>query len=196
MLPKAVCCAALLIPGIAAAQEATRPDTTPFHRGQWAAQFGVGLSFNSLGLLKFRSPTSAWLFDVVVSGHHSENGSGSSVTVDSRATASLRVGRRRYHGAREQGRVVAFHTVGVSAAFLHNASRQSFGLSGESNTWYAGFFGDVGGSYLVSSNLSLGATAGLNLSYSRSTFSGGSSAGRVWGIDGAAAVNFAATIYF
>jgi len=197
MLPEAVCFVALLVPGIAAAQEATRPDTTPFHDGQWAAQFGLGFNISSLGLLKFRSPTSAWLVDAALSGHHAETRYGSSVVVDSRVTVTLRLGRRRYHSARAQGRVATFHTVGVSAGFQHGAFTQPFGPAGGSNGWNTGLFGDIGGSYLASSNLSLGATAGLALIYSRSkTTNPGSTPVRSWGIDGGAAVSFAATIYF
>jgi hypothetical protein len=197
MLAKSMRLVVLLVPGIAAAQEATRPDTTPFHGGQWAAQFGLGFNVSSLGLLEFRSPMSALLVDAALSGHHAETHYGPSVVVDSRVTVTLRLGRRRYHSARAQGRVAAFHTVGVSAGFQHNAFTQPFGPPGASNGWNAGLFGDVGGSYLVSSNLSLGATAGLSLSYSHSkTTNPGSAPLRSWGIDGAAAVSFAATIYF
>jgi len=197
MFVKPMCVVVLLVPGIAAAQEATRPDTTPFHAGQWAAQFGLGFNLTSLGLLKFRSPTSAWLVDAGLSGHHTETRLGSSVAMDSRFTVGLRLGRRRYHLARAQGRVAAFHTLGVSAGFQHFGFTQPFGPAGESNGWNAGLFGDIGGSYLVSSNLSLGATAGLSLSYNRSkTKNPSSSPDRAWGVDGTAAVSFAATIYF
>lgn len=47
-------------------------ETTPFRRGQWAAQFSGGFSFGSLGFLKFSSPRRALVLDLRVSGSHGE----------------------------------------------------------------------------------------------------------------------------
>ena len=49
------------IPGFLIAQ--VPPDSQPFHRGQWAMQFGGGSDLFSLGVLLFTSPRSAWLLD-------------------------------------------------------------------------------------------------------------------------------------
>jgi len=50
----------VLLPVSALAQDSTaRHDATPFHKGQWAAQFQAGTAFGSLGFIKFRSATHA-----------------------------------------------------------------------------------------------------------------------------------------
>ena len=65
--PSALCLVVWLSPAVASGQGVT-PDTTPFHRGQWAAQFGAGTSFASLGFVKFTTPTRAWVLDFHLSG--------------------------------------------------------------------------------------------------------------------------------
>src|SRR5712691_558061 len=56
-----------LWPTLASAQDSP-PDTIPFHRHQWAAQFAGGTSFASLGVLRFTAPTRAWLLDFRFTG--------------------------------------------------------------------------------------------------------------------------------
>src|SRR2546422_7796436 len=59
-------------PAHASAQDSA-PDTIPFHRHQWAAQFAGGTSFASLGVLRFTAPTRAWLLDFRFTGGHSHD---------------------------------------------------------------------------------------------------------------------------
>ncbi|HMG19514.1 MAG TPA: hypothetical protein VK573_12370, partial [Gemmatimonadales bacterium] len=57
--------ALVLLPGTLIAQDSVPvSDSPPFHRGQWAVQFGGGVNLFSLGVLRFTSPKSAWLLDV------------------------------------------------------------------------------------------------------------------------------------
>ncbi len=74
MLPShlRVCLALALWPTLASAQDSP-PDTIPFHRHQWAAQFAGGTSFASLGVLRFTAPTRAWLLDFRFTGGHSHD---------------------------------------------------------------------------------------------------------------------------
>jgi hypothetical protein len=173
--PKLVSLVLLAGPLALAAQESPIPDSTAFLRGQWAAQFGGGLSLATLGVLRFTSPRSAWLFDVQLSGGHSHNtvtvptvsGDTTLESFTSDARISFRVGRRFYRGARRGGPVTPFVGVGVLGGFTHSASGDDSG-GFESNGWTAGTFGEVGGLYRVTDHLSLGAGADVGITYGRS----------------------------
>jgi len=153
-----------------AQDSASRPDNTPFHRGQWAAQFQAGFGFASLGFLKFRSPTHALLLDVRVSGSHSESmvtdtAGTRFVGLNSNAFTQWRFGWRRYGAGKTK--VVSHYTLGVLAGFDHRASAGPGGAV-EDNSWTAGLFGDAGGTYLVTPRLGLGALAAVSLTYATS----------------------------
>src|SRR5437867_8481591 len=116
-----VCLMVALSPSLASAQDSA-PDTIPFHRRQWAAQFAGGTSFASLGVLRFTAPTRAWLLDFGFSGGHSHNTSrvNDTLVVDaftSNADVNARVGRRFYQGRGKS--VASFQTLGVLGGFHH-----------------------------------------------------------------------------
>src|SRR5438046_10695766 len=103
-----------LWPTLASAQDSP-PDTIPFHRHQWAAQFAGGTSFASLGVLRFTAPTRAWLHDCRVTGGHSHGKDYVHDTVvgdgyTSKAKVDARIGRRFYHGRGQA--VVSVRNVG------------------------------------------------------------------------------------
>jgi hypothetical protein len=184
------------------AQDSTvNTEVTPFRRGQWAAQFQVGSSFASLGFLKFRSPTRALVLDVRVSGSHSE-----SLVTDTAGTrfaglssnllTQLRLGWRRYDAGAPK--VASHYTLGVLVGLDHRASASRSGTF-EVNGWTAGLFGDVGGTYRVTSQLGLGALAGVSLSYSSSVAKElpSNRKGRDWQIGGSAvSASLVATLFF
>jgi hypothetical protein len=178
------------------AQQPVSADSTPFRGGQWAAQFGGGASFVSLGVIRFRSPTRARVLDLTIQGSHEELMNDSAfVGLSSQANLNLRLGARRYR-ALSHG-VVAYHTVGVTGGFAHGVTT-SPGGSIKLDGWNVGVFGDAGGSYLISPSFSIGANAGLGLGY-RHTTSGAAPGGpqlREWLISGGVSVTFNAAIYF
>src|SRR6267143_2207019 len=94
----------VLLPASTFAQDSTaRASATPFHKGQWAAQFQAGTAFGSLGFIKFRSPTHALVLDVHIGGAHSEylrtDSTGNHFGgLNSNALAQIRFGWRRYSG--------------------------------------------------------------------------------------------------
>lgn len=189
-----------LSPAVASGQ-VVPPDSTPFHRGQWAAQFGAGTSFASLGFLRFTTPTRAWVLDLRVNGGHSHSRlyQGDSLVSDgytSTAVVDARVGRRFYQA---RGKAVAsFQTVGMLGGYSHACSGSSLASTFCNNGWNAGAFAELGGVYLVSPRLSLGGTASLSFSYERTT--GRDSSGdraTHWAYAGAfQGLSFAATVYF
>jgi hypothetical protein len=184
------------------AQDSTvNAEVTPFRRGQWATQFQVGSSFASLGFLKFRSATRALVLDVRLSGAHSESLVSDTTGMrfaglSSNLVTQLRFGWRRYDAGAPK--VTSHYTLGVLAGLDHRASASRSG-SFEVNGWTAGLFGDVGGTYRVTSQLGLGALAGVSLSYSSSAVREVPSnrKGRDWQLGGSAvSAAFVATLFF
>ena len=198
-------CALVALPfAIAETQLVSGPDTTPFRRGQWALQFGGGLSFGSLGAVRFTSPRAAWVFDVRLDGGHGASSSRTTTgtgdttleSFTSRASASVRAGRRVYAGRGAQ--VVSFAVLGVIGSFVHDAGGLEGSYTIERNGWSAGAFGEVGATYLVSPRLGLGATASASATYQRSTVKdsrGGSSRGWDYRL-AAPGIALVATLYF
>jgi len=180
------------LPGSLLAQDTS----TPFHAGQWGAQFAGGFSFASLGVIKFRSPTSATVLDLRVSGAHRELFVNDTLFgIDSFASISLRLGRRWYRPVAEK--VVALNSVGIIAGFDHSVTSTPFAGRSVGNGWSGGPFADLGGVYLITPHVGIGVTATASINYSRS--SGESPTGvksRTWTLGGNTAISFAATIYF
>lgn len=191
-----------LSPPLVSGQESTASDSTPFRSGQWAAQFGLASGYASLGVLKFTAPTRAWLLDVRVSGGHGDGefrstNPDTTITVwESDASVTLRLGRRFYTAARDH--VVALYTIGASGGFAHSAGGQRPGSEGEVNGWNVGVFFELGGSYLVTRRLSLGALGSASLSYSRSVSRGNTGVRNEFSRYGGSlnAVSLVATVYF
>lgn len=173
----------------AAVQDSTAADTTPFRRGQWAAQFGAGFGFGSLGFMRFRSPTSAWVVDLRVSGGHSESLATDSagtrfIGLDSRAAVDMRLGIRTHRT--ETRKIVPFYSLGILGGFNHSAFSGGGG-SGQRNGWSAGVFADVGANYLFTPHFAIAATGTLTLRYATQTAKQtGSPRFRAWELSGSA----------
>lgn len=192
----------LLVPNSLFAQDSTTQSSdTPFRRGQWAAQFQGGGSFASIGFVKFRSPTRALVLDLRLTGLHVENSvtdsAGTRFTgLNSDAFTQLRFGWRRYGTGATK--VVSHYTLGLLAGLDHDASKSPFSTT-ERNTWTAGFFGDIGATYLITPQFGLGALATASLSYSRSVVEQqpGNLKGGTWQIGGSAvSASLVATLFF
>jgi len=192
----------LLIPLSLFSQDSTAKPSTPFRRGQWAAQFTVGSSFGSIGFLKFRSPTRALVLDVQLGGFHAESsvqdstGASQFSGVNSGAFTQLRFGWRRYGGG--EPKIATHYTFGLLAGFDHDAASGS-GTSAQRNSWSWGLFGDLGATYLVTQKLGLGAMASGSLAYTTSTTETQPSGGRAhyWQLGGSAvSASLVATLFF
>ncbi len=109
----------VLLPVVAFGQDSTaKANATPFHKGQWAAQFQAGTAFGSLGFIKFRSPTRALVLDLSIVGLHSEamvtDSSGTRFGgLHSTASTQVRFGWRRYNGDGPAAKVVSHHSFGA-----------------------------------------------------------------------------------
>jgi len=190
----------LVLPAATAAQDSTRADTTPFHSGQWAALFSGGLSIASLGFMRFTAPTRAWLLDFRFSGGHSHGTSrlNDSLVTDgfsSNADVNGRVGRRFYQARGKS--VASFQTLGVLGGFHHACGGQTSAPGSCANGWDAGAFGELGGAYLITPRFSIGGTASVAFSYTRSATRGSGGSVRSWAYHGSVqGLSFAATVYF
>jgi hypothetical protein len=154
------CC--LVAPVFAQEQPAT--DSLPFRPGQWAAHFILG-SFTGVGASRFRSAARATVWQLgTVFSHRQQSqddiGGGTTRTALTNASATIRIGWRRYRSG--TSRVTPYATLGtlLTAAYMR-------AVSGGQDTWTtglgAGVFGDVGALYRVTSNLALGAAGTVDL---------------------------------
>jgi hypothetical protein len=149
----------------------------PFHKGQWGAEFGIGSYFPSLGFLKFRSERSAWMGDVGINvsaaaGRFEPDSGDAQDTESLDFGTTIRAGIRRYRPLGE--RVAAFTTFGATVGGNTYRREQEGALPyrSQQTTWRGGAFGEIGGAWLVTRNLTLGATYGgsATYTYSRSEY--------------------------
>ena len=200
-----VLCTLALFPLPLVAQDSTaRTESTPFRRGQWAAQFQAGTAFGSLGFIKFRSPTRALVLDLRVNGGHGETlrsdsgGPMQFTSLGSTANIQARFGWRRYGGDGNGAKVVSHYSLGVVAGFHHSVTA-GLGERFDQNGWSAGVFGDVGGTYLLTSKFGIGALAGASLLYENDMAKSSSSGvkARSWFLSGSAlSAALVATVFF
>ncbi len=161
---KAFVLAVSLLPGYVAAQE-TATDTTGFHAGQWAVQFGAGGSFGvaNVGILRFSSPRSALMLRLDFRGEYL-NGTRTAVGVsedqnDRSVFFAAGLGKRFYQASRHKVR--SFQSIGVIGSY--EDLKQTFsGNVFRTSSWSAGLLGELGAGYWITPNLSLGGTASVS----------------------------------
>jgi len=154
-----------LFPGVLRAQDTTT-DSTAFHAGQWAAQFGGGANLFNLGVLKFTSPTSAKLLEIdflaiIVDGHRTDF-SGTAESDDKVTQLNVRLGKRSYRTPR--GKIVSFHSLALEAGYFGRLLDFQFGRQ-RARQWNAGLYWEVGAAYRVTPSLSVGGTASVSAGY-------------------------------
>jgi hypothetical protein len=166
----AVLCAvvAMMLPAsVGLAQDAPKPDTMPFHKGQWAAQFVAGTQFFSAGVLHFRSPKSAWLLDGSFYYTYSTfqaDGDPSLTDTQNAGAVRLRLGLRNF---KPLGNSTQFFTT-FGGVVLAGGSKDRGSFAGNGWSWGAGVFGELGANYMITSHIGFGAAAGLQVTYNRS----------------------------
>ena len=155
----------VLVPAPVAAQSA---DTTFFRPAQWGVEFAAG-SFNALGLLRFATPTRAWFGSVQGRVQSVELPNGNDVD---EAQLSLQLGSRWFKSLGDD--LLQHVTVG---ALISGSSSSRTGGAAVSSTRGTGLgvFGDIGGQWMVTRNLSLGAAYGLTATWGRTTGEEGAS---------------------
>ncbi|HKO15828.1 MAG TPA: hypothetical protein VJU87_06295 [Gemmatimonadaceae bacterium] len=164
----------------------------PFHAGQWGGQFAVGSDVQSIGLLRFHSPSAAFVFDLsaAVNQFSTDAGFGS----DQKSTSenvSLRVGPRRYAPVASQ--VAHYLGAGLLANLAHAKSNIG-GTSTSARSLTAGAYAELGGDYLVTPHLAIGVQGTAQATYGRTSNSSQAHLSS-WSV-GLGATRLVATIFF
>lgn len=153
----------MIAPTAALAQQSPPADSVP-HAGQWGAEAVVTPSTTGASLLRFRSPTFAWVVgaDFLTSRSKSETSNplfGSADTKSSYTTVGARLGMRWYRGSQ----IMRLRPV-VGAGALG-----TFHSISDAKSWRSGLYGELGAVYFVGSHVSLGGAGELQASYTRQT---------------------------
>ena len=141
----------------------------PFRRGQWGANLNFGgFGFGpGAGFLRFRDARHAWVLDAGGSLSHSRAQNDSSAVLLSTFTQNsgainVRLGTRSYHAMGDHADRQL--TIGITGQYSRASDRAT---TGESSVGLAaGVYAELGGEWLVTRHLGLGASWGAALSYS------------------------------
>ena len=151
--------ALLLVPAAAAAQTPAPADSAGPRSGTRGAEVAIG-EFASGRLLRFTSPTAAWLLgaDFVVIRESAEQSLPFGGTDDDTRTSVRVAARAGVRGYREPGRALRpFTGAGLTGTIL----RPGPGFQ----SWDAGLYGELGAAYFFSPHVSLGAVGELSVGY-------------------------------
>jgi hypothetical protein len=168
-------------------------DTLPFRRGQWAAQFWA-FSSQGLGVLRFRSPSSAWLLDgsLQVEDVHATHGDRTY------ASASLRAGLRVYRPvAPKVVRYLGAGLIGSYLGFRHESA--TIGTVYRGWTAGGGLYAELGADYLITSHLGIGASSSVTAQARGGRVDPGDGSGETGDLGwvlGAGGLRVVGTIYF
>ena len=187
---------------LAAQAAAADSAALPFRRGQWGVEVDLVSGFSHIGFLHFRSERAAWIVGLSFNGGKSRNefdAAGDSldyVREYDNVSANVSAGLRRYRPINRRG--VAYTTIGASVGGHASVVEYDDGETyGDSHSWRGGVFGEVGGAWLVTRNLTLGASYSIGFSYSRSVLYGPGSRSTQSGFGaGGGNSNLLATIVF
>lgn len=142
---------ALLVLAASAPVALAQADTGP-KAGTWGAEAAFG---PNASLLKFRSPTSAWVLNVLAF-YTQQNTDGLRSSDRTFINTELRLGRRTY--ARPEERTRPYHTVSAIVGYNDSGSFQ--------RGWVFGGAVEMGAAYFVTPYASLGAAGDLSATYS------------------------------
>ena len=147
------------------AQSIADTTTVSFRPGEWGMGFLLRNNFTSAGVLRFSTPTRAWVVDGTAS--FDRQSLSSSVSGDETVrTANLgaELGPRWYHAM--SGHVANYLGAGLSGSY----GRTDFAsTSSRSNSWSMGAYGEAGMQYLITRYLGLGWRGTLSASRSEIT---------------------------
>lgn len=155
--------------------------TAPFHAGQLGANIAInGLTFSSVDLLKFTSPTRAWVLSASAFGNSVHATGGLPSTTNSDEGFNLSLQRRFLRPTRAH--VVLYLSPGILGGFSHSSFSGGPGLSTSAKTWDAGVLLEAGAEYLIGTHLGLGARYRASVTYDRFDVGGS----RLWSINASA----------
>jgi hypothetical protein len=142
------------------AQTIADTTTVAFRPGEWGAGFILRNNVTSAGLLRFNTPTHAWVLDGSASfdrGSQSSSTSGDQTERSYNLAAQL--GPRWYHAM--SGHVARYLGLGVSGGY----ARSEFApTESHVSNWSIGGYGEAGMQYLITRYLGLGWRGTINAS--------------------------------
>jgi len=135
------------------AQTVADTATASFRQGEWGVGFILRSGVNEGGVLRFSTPTRAWVLDGSAS-YDRQSQSGSQLFADRNDRSwflSGQFGPRWYHAV--TGHVVRYLGLGVSGAY----SQTKFSSTpSRSELWSLGAYGEAGMQYMITRYLGLG----------------------------------------
>lgn len=158
----------------AAADSAPRP--TPFRAGQWGMEVQVGRDIYGVGILRFTSPTRAWLLNL--SAYTNWRRSTVDVPEDTATvgqdgwddswqnSATLLVGQRAYRPIGRRALRIVQGGVRVGVQHDRRRVRGSVTYDQLHTTWSAGVEGGIGATVRLADDLTLGTIVSGQVSYS------------------------------
>ena len=155
------CAVVLAAPQRSLRAQATADTTTAaFHQGEWGVGFILRSSVTSAGVLRFSTPTRAWVFDGSVSLDRGSV-SGSNISTNQMRSAYFdgQFGPRWYRA--QGGHVARYLGFGVSGAYEYSESSTS---SSHGDLWSLGAYGEAGMQYLITRYLGIGWRGTVNAS--------------------------------
>lgn len=148
----ACACFALLSAGRLSAQATSDTTAVSFRPGTWGIGFVVRNSVTEAGLLRFSTPTRAWVLDGNVSiNTQKESGTGIGDQTQETSIFSAQLGPRWYRSM--TGRASSFVGVGLSGGYSY---AKISGNVNHSDVWSAGAYGELGMQYLITRYLAIG----------------------------------------
>ena len=147
----AVC---VLAPAAREVSAQTSGDTTTvsFHAAEWGVGFILQNNVNSAGVLRFSTPTRAWVLDGSASFDRQSQSSSVSGNETARVTnLNAQLGPRWYHAM--SGHVTRYLGLGVSGAYGRSELAST---SAHASDWGMGAYGEAGMQYLITRYLGLG----------------------------------------
>ena len=157
------------------AQSAQPASGLVFRPGQWGAEFGVTANFPSVGVMRFHSDRSAFLVSLDMSYLTYEDtfeppfSGPSESSENTQRDVTILAGLRQYRPLVE--RAAAFTTFGALAGSFSETSKSETAPNEELSGWQVGAFGELGGTWLLSRNMGLGASFPVSYVYFKSSVS-------------------------
>jgi hypothetical protein len=144
------------------AQTTSDSITTSFHPGQWGVGFTQGRYLAEAGVLRFSTPTLAWVLDATGTFDRQVLSGAGVFGADESAksyTVTALAGPRWYHAI--GAHVVRLIGIGLLGSY---SSYENVGSPNRSKFWSAGAYGEIGVQYMFTRHVGLGWRANLLVS--------------------------------
>ena len=142
------------------AQAIADTTTASFRPEEWGIGFILGNGVTSAGMLRFSTPSRAWVLDGSASFDRQSQSTSTSADETARTVSlSAQFGPRWYRAM--SGHVARYVGLGMSGGY----ARSDFsGTSSHANLWSVGAYGEIGMQYLITRYLGLGWRGALSAS--------------------------------